>query len=182
MPSYTQIVGGNASYKGYEYRYGERELIQDVIQHKMATMNQGPEFFDANAGILTFKDQQVDHHAYFAPHTIKNNEEEGAKELPHPEWQLMDSFSRTTNRCESLIYPSSIPEGQRPVLNHIVEYKTNHCVADDSSKVRLIGGINNTFNRVYTTERTMGYTSGLSRAESMNDMLRLSQQFMFTEI
>lgn len=180
MPSYTQIIGGNASYKGYEYRFGERELIQDIIQHKMATMNNGSEFFDANAGILTFNDQQVDYQAYFAPHTIKNNEE-GAKELENPEWKLMDSFSRTTNRCESLIYPNSIPEGQRPILNHIVEYKTNHCVAGDSSKVRLIGGTNNTFNRVDTTERTMGYTAGLSRAESMNDMLRLSQQFMFTQ-
>lgn len=180
MPSYTQIIGGNASYKGYEYRYGERELIQDVVQHKMATMKNGSEFYDANAGIISFNDQQVDYHAYFVPHTINSNEE-GAKELENPQWKLMDSFSRTTNRCESLIYPNSIPEGQRPILNHMVEYKTNHCVADDNSTIRLVGGTNNTFNRVDTTERSMGYTAGLSRAESMNDMLRLSQQFMFTK-
>jgi len=38
MPFYTQIVAGNASYKGYEFRYGERELVQAVIQHKMNTL------------------------------------------------------------------------------------------------------------------------------------------------
>ncbi|MGF1701274.1 metallophosphoesterase [Photobacterium makurazakiensis] len=182
MPSYTQIVSGNASYKGYEYRYGERELIQDVIQHKMATFK--PEYdsnsFDANAAILTFNGQRVDYHAYVTPHTILQNED-GMKELADPNWTLMDTFSRTLDRCESLIYPNSIPDDQRPVLNHIVQYKTNDCLGYDGSSARLVGGINNTFNRVDTTERTMGYTAGLSRAETMNDMMRLSYQFLFTQ-
>ena len=179
MPSYTQIVSGNASYKGYEYRYGERELIQDVIQHKMATLSNGSEYLDANAAILSFNGERVDYEAYVTPHTIKKNTD-GPKELANPNWVMMDTFSRTLNRCEALIYPNSIPEGQRPTLNHIVEYKTNDCVADDKSTARLIGGVNNTFNRVDTTERLLSFHEGFTRGESMNDLLRLSYQWLFT--
>ncbi|WP_295893252.1 metallophosphoesterase [uncultured Vibrio sp.] len=182
MPSYTQIISGNASYKGYEYRYGERELIQDVVQHKMATYDTGMDshHYDANAAILTFSGQRVDYHAYYAPHTIKNNEE-GPKELADPEWTLMDTFSRTLERCETLVYPNSIPEGQRPILNHIVEYKTADCMGSNGESAKLVGGTNNTFNRVDTTERTLGFHEGLKRAESMNDLTRLSYQFLFTK-
>ncbi len=181
MPSYTQIVSGNASYKGYEYRYGERELIQDVIQHKMATKdaNHNSEFYDANASILTFDDQRIDYHSWAAPHTITENED-GMRELENPEWAMIDTFSRTRNRCESLIYPNSIPEGQRPILNHIVQYKTAECVGDDGSAAQLVGGTNNTFNRVDTTQRTLGFHEGLKRAESMNDLMRLTYQYLFT--
>ncbi|WP_026957389.1 metallophosphoesterase family protein [Aliagarivorans taiwanensis] len=180
MPSYTQIISGNASYKGYEYRYGERELIQDVILHKMDTMKDGSEHYDANASVLHFNDQRVDYLAFSAPHTINSNEE-GPKELADPQWTLIDQFSRTTNRCESLVYPNSIPEGQRPILNHIVEFKTNDCVADDGSSARLIGGTNDVFNRVDTTERSLSFHEGFKRAESMNDLMRLSWQFLFTK-
>ncbi len=179
MPSYTQIIAGNASYKGYEYRYGERELIQDVIQHKMATKKNGSEHYDANAAILSFDGDRVDYHAYATPHTVSHNED-GARELSDPSWTLIDTFSRSRNRCESIIYPNSIPEGQRPVLEHLVEFKTADCVGDDGSSARLVGGINNTFNRVDSTERSMGFHQGLSRAESMNDLMRLAYQYLFT--
>jgi hypothetical protein len=33
--AYTQIMSGNASYKVYEYRYGERELLQILVSQKM---------------------------------------------------------------------------------------------------------------------------------------------------
>ncbi|MGR5167395.1 metallophosphoesterase family protein [Vibrio astriarenae] len=180
MPSYTQIVSGNASYKGYEYRYGERELIQDVIHHKMDTMNYGSEHYDANAAILTFDNLRVDYHAYSAPHTIKHNDD-GPKELADPQWSMMDTFSRTLDRCEALIYPNSIPEGQRPILNHIVEYKTAACVGTDGSEAQLVGGTNNTFNRVDTTERSLSFHEGFKRAETMNDLTRLAYQFLFTQ-
>lgn len=180
MPSYTQIVSGNASYKGYEYRYGERELIQDVIQHKMDTMLEGSTHYDANAPILTFNDQRVDYHSWSAPHTIKHNDD-GLKELENAEWTMIDTFSRTLNRCESLIYPNSIPEGQRPILNHITQYKTAECVGDDGSAAQLVGGTNNTFNRVDTTQRTLSFHEGFKRAESMNDLTRLTYQFLFTQ-
>ncbi|MGL6261558.1 metallophosphoesterase family protein [Vibrio sp. WXL210] len=180
MPSYTQIVSGNASYKGYEYRYGERELIQDVIQHKMASMSEGSTHYDANAPILTFNDQRVDYHSWAAPHTIKQNED-GMKELENPDWVMIDTFSRTLNRCESLIYPNSIPEDQRPILNHITQYKTAECVGDDGSAAQLVGGTNNTFNRVDTTQRTLSFHEGFKRAESMNDLTRLTYQFLFTQ-
>jgi hypothetical protein len=31
---YTQIMSGNSSYKVYEYRYGERELVQMLVSQK----------------------------------------------------------------------------------------------------------------------------------------------------
>src|SRR5690625_6755704 len=52
MPIYTQIITGNASYKGYEFRYGERELVQDIIQQKINTMENGSAALDVNASIL----------------------------------------------------------------------------------------------------------------------------------
>ncbi|WP_112478668.1 metallophosphoesterase family protein [Vibrio variabilis] len=182
MPSYTQIITGNASYKGYEYRYGEREKIQDIIQHKVDTNKNGSSHFDVNAPMLTFKGDRVDYRAYSAPHTISRNED-GEKELADGsiQWQLMDQFTRGLNRCESIIYPNSIPEGQRPVLNHLVKYYTNHCVAKDGSTVQLVGGTNNTFNRIDSKTRSMDYTAGKSRAETMNDMMRLAHQFMYVE-
>lgn len=180
MPSYTQIISGNASYKGYEYRYGERELIQDVILHKMDSMKNGSEHFDVNAPVLSFTGDRVDYFAYSAPHTIERNED-GPKELANPEWTLMDTFSRTLDRCEALIYPNSIPEGQRPTLNHIVEYKTADCLSFDGGSAKLVGGTNNTFNRVDTTERSLSFHEGFKRAESMNDLQRLAYRFLFTK-
>ncbi len=180
MPSYTQIISGNASYKGYEYRYGERELIQDVVLHKMDTMKEGSEHYDVNAPVLSFTGDRVDYFAYSAPHTIERNED-GPKELATPDWTLMDTFSRTLDRCEALIYPNSIPEGQRPILNHIVEYKTADCQSFDGGSAKLVGGKNNTFNRVDTTQRTLSFHEGFKRAESMNDLQRLAYRFLFTK-
>ncbi|WP_047043225.1 metallophosphoesterase family protein [Vibrio mexicanus] len=180
MPSYTQIISGNASYKGYEYRYGERELIQDVVLHKMDTMKEGSEHYDVNAPVLSFTGDRVDYFAYSAPHTIERNED-GPKELANPQWTLMDTFSRTLDRCEVLIYPNSIPEGQRPILNHIVEYKTADCQSFDGGSAKLVGGTNNTFNRVDTTQRTLSFHEGFKRAESMNDLQRLAYRFLFTK-
>jgi hypothetical protein len=178
LPQYTQIVSGNASYKGYEFRYGERELVQSVIQQKMATLSNGSLAFDANATVLSFDGPRVGMEAYFAEHTIMNNEE-GAKELAKPQWQLFDKFSRTTDRCERLVFANSIPASTRPVMLLDPQYWTNNCTAKDGSQARLIAGVNNTFNRVESTTRTMGWTPGFSRAESQADLMRLAYQFLF---
>jgi len=61
LPQYTQIMSGNASYKGYEFRYGERELVQAIVQQKMNTMKNGSNAFDANAGLLSFTGQRIDY-------------------------------------------------------------------------------------------------------------------------
>jgi chemotaxis protein MotB len=51
----------NYSYKGYEFRYGERELVQAIVQQKMNTMKNGSNAFDANAGLLSFTGQRIDY-------------------------------------------------------------------------------------------------------------------------
>lgn len=178
LPQFTQIVSGNASYKGYESRFGEGELIQSVIQQKMATLSNGSLAFDANATVLSFDGPRVDMQAYFAEHTIENNEQ-GVKELAKPQWQLFDKFSRTTDRCERIVYPNSIPESTRPVMVLDPQYWTNDCTAKDGSQARLIGGVNDTFNRMESTDRSLSWTPGFSRAESQGDLMRLAYQYLF---
>lgn len=176
MDTYTQIMSGNASYKGYEFRYGERELVQMIVAQKNATMSNGSEHFDVNSALLTFSGDRVDYQAYFAPHTATSNDPDQDFTA---DWHLMDKFSRTKNRCESVIYPNSILPDTRPVLVLQTRYLTNECYADDGSYVNLVGGQNNTFNRTDTRSRDMSFTPGITRAESMNDLLRLAYQWLY---
>jgi len=176
MDTYTQIMAGNASYKGYEFRYGERELVQMIVAQKNATLSNGSTHFDVNSSLLTFSDQRIDYASYFAEHTAQSNEPEQDFTA---QWQLMDKFSRTTNRCESVIYPNSIPADTRPVLVLQTQYLTNDCYADDGSYVNLVGGQNNTFNRTDTRTRDMSFTPGFTRAETMNDLIRLNYQWLY---
>jgi hypothetical protein len=178
LPQYTQIMSGNASYKGYEFRYGERELVQAIVQQKMNTLKNGSSAFDANAGVLSFSGSRVDYKNWFTEHTVTSNED-GAKELAQPNWTLLDQFSRTTDRCERLVYPNSIPEETRPVMVLDPQYRTNECFSEDGSVVKLIDGTNNTFNRVESRTRSLGWTQGFSRAESQNDLMRLAYQYLF---
>jgi hypothetical protein len=178
MPAYTQIISGNASYKGYEFRYGEREKVQAIIQHKMNTLQEGSEAFDANASILSFRADRVDFQSWFVNHTVKHNDD-GPRELAAPQWQLMDKFSRTRNRCERLVYANSIPPDTRPVMTLDPYYRTNDCHAPDGSVARLIDGINDTFNRVDSTAETLSWREGFSRATSQNDLMRLAYQYLF---
>ena len=178
LPQYTQIMSGNASYKGYEFRYGERELVQRIVQQKMNTMDDGSPAYDANASVLTFQGDRVDYESWFVEHTIGSNED-GVKELADPQWKLLDRFTRTKNRCERLVYPNSIPEGTRPVMYLDASYVSNDCTGDDGSVARMVAGTNNTFNRVESRTRDMGITPGFSRAETVTDLMRLGYQFLF---
>ncbi|SMO50566.1 metallophosphoesterase family protein [Fodinibius sediminis] len=178
LPQYTQIIAGNASYKGYEFRYGEREKVQAIIQQKMNTRKNGSEAFDVNAALLSFNEKQVDFEAYYASHTVADNEE-GKKELENPDWILMDRFERTKDRCERIVYPNSIPTATRPVLSHDMFYRTNECIAPDESAVKILAGINNTFNRVESTSQILSLEEGFSRAENQMDLMRLAYQYLF---
>lgn len=178
LPYFTQIMSGNASYKGYELRWGESELVQSIIQHKSNSMSNGSPAFDVNAAVLSFNGPRVDYQAWYAEHTVRNDL--GSRgELENPNWILFDRFSRTTDRCEKIIYPNSIPAGTRPVLDHDVTYRTPECRGPDGAIARLEAGINNTFNRVDSPARNMGYTPGMSRAESAIDLLRLTFQYLY---
>lgn len=176
MDVYTQIMAGNASYKGYEFRYGERDLVQMIVSQKNATMSKGSTHFDVNSSLLRFDGQRVDYASYFAGHTANSNAPEEDFEA---DWKLLDRFSRTTDRCETVVYPDSIPPDTRPVMVLQPEYLTNECIGPDGSEARLVGGINRTFNRTDTRTRDMGYTPGMSRAESLTDLVRLAYQWIF---
>ncbi|WP_250459918.1 metallophosphoesterase family protein [Microbulbifer litoralis] len=176
MPAYTQIMAGNASYKGYEFRYGERDLVQMIVSQKNATLENGSESFDVNSSILAFRGPRVDYASYFAPHTAKSNDE---AEAFSAEWKLLDKFSRTGNRCERLVYPDSIPDDTRSALVLQPEYRTDACLAPNGGEAQLSGGRNRTFNRTDTRTRDMEYSPGLTRAESLNDLARLAYQWLF---
>ncbi|MDO6427143.1 metallophosphoesterase [Thalassotalea sp. 1_MG-2023] len=176
MDAYTQIMVGNASYKGYEYRYGERDLVQAVVSQKNQTDHSEDPGYDVNSSILTFNNDRVEYESYFANHQAHSNAPEYAF---NAQWQLMDKFARTNNRCETLVYPNAIHPNTRPAMVFQPEYITNDCYANDGSYARLVGGSNDTFNRTDTRERDMSYTPGISRAESMNDLVRLAYQWLF---
>ncbi|WP_435101161.1 hypothetical protein [Arhodomonas sp. AD133] len=59
------------------------------------------------------------------------------------------------------------------------QYRTNECFAGDGSTARLIGGMNDTFNRVESRTRSLEWTPGFSRAESQNGLMRLAYQYLF---
>ncbi|MDU0355956.1 metallophosphoesterase [Paraglaciecola aquimarina] len=176
MNTYTQIMSGNASYKGYEFRYGERDLVQMIVSQKNATKSNGSTHYDVNSSMLTFNQDRIDYQSYYAQHTAQSNDQDQGFTA---EWHLADKFSRTTNRCETVVYANSLLHDTRPVLVLSPEYKTNDCFADDGSYVSLVGGENNTFNRTDTRTRDMGFTPGFSRAESLNDLMRLAYQWIF---
>ena len=178
LHQYTQIISGNASYKGYDFRYGEREKIQDIIQMRMNTMKNGSEVYDVNASVFSFDNQRVDYKSYVATHTIKSNQE-GQKELSSPEWIMLDQFSRSNNRCERIVYPSSIPEETRTSSTLDPRFHTNSCYADDGSLARIIDGKNDTYNRFDSTNEVFNWNEGFSRAENVRDMARLLYQYMF---
>lgn len=176
MDVYTQIMAGNASYKGYEFRYGERDLVQAIVSQKNATMANGSTHFDVNSSLLTFTGPRVDYEAYYAEHTAHSNDADQDFEA---DWKLFDKFSRTTDRCETIVYPNSILPETRPVLVLLPEYITHDCYAADGGYVNLVGGVNATFNRTDTNTRDMGYTPGFSRAETLLDLTRLAYQWLF---
>ena len=178
LPQYTQIMSGNASYKGYEFRYGERELVQRIVSQKMNTLNNGSNAYDVNASVLTFDGDRVDYQSWYTEHTIGANED-GEKELADPQWKLLARFSRTKNRCERIVYPTSIPEDTRPVMYLDSQYISNDCYAHDGSVARMVGGINDTFNRVESRTRDMEVMPGYSRAGTVTELARLAYQFLF---
>ena len=178
LPYFTQIMSGNASYKGYELRWGESELVQRIIQHKSNSMSNGSPAYDVTAPLLRFNGSRLDYSAWYAEHTVQNDlGDRGA--LADPDWILFDTFSRTTDRCEKIVYPNSIPAGTRPVLDHDVTYRTPECRGPDGVIARIEAGTNDTFNRVDSVSRTKSYTPDWSRATSATDLLRLTYQYIY---
>jgi len=164
---YTELVSGNASYKGYDSRYGESELIQDMVMVKINDGTSGT--LDVNASILTFNDKLVDYRSYYEAHTIKSNDD-GMRELAAPQWKLVDRFTRTTDRCDKVVYPGSIPPGNQLNMTHDKSYRTSACVSGNGYSARILDGENRIFNRYETRTRTTNFEPGVSSAKSNNEL------------
>lgn len=177
-PYFTQIMSGNASYKGYEFRYGESELVQRVVMHKTNSMERGSTALDATAVLLSFNGPRLDYEAWFTEHTL-TDDTAGPGELADPDWILFDRFSRSGDRCEKIVYPNSIPAGTRPVLDHDPSYRTSECRSPEGVIARIEAGVNNSFNRIDSVTRSMSFREDWSRASSVTDLMRLAYQFLF---
>ena len=160
---YTELVSGSASYKGYDSRYGESELIQSMLMVKINDGSSGS--LDVNASILSFEGDLVDYRSYYEAHTITRNED-GMRELAQPDWKLIDRFTRTAERCDKIVYPSSIPASNQLNMTHDKSYRTSACVSDNGFSARILDGENAIFNRYDTRTRTTNFEPGVSTAKS----------------
>lgn len=160
---YTELVSGNASYKGYDSRFGESELIQDMVMVKVNDGSSGS--LDVNASILTFNGDLVDYRSYYESHTVTSNED-GQRELADPQWKLIDRFTRTAERCDKIVYPASIPASNQLNMTHDKSYRTSACVSENGFSARILDGENSIFNRYETRTRTTNFEPGVSTAKS----------------
>lgn len=159
---FTEIVAGHASYKGYDSRYGESEQIQNVVMTKMNDWGDDGQI-DVNASVFTFDGPRVDYQSWYDSHSIHSNED-GLKELATVDWKLLDRFSRTTDTCEKIVFPASIPADNQLNMMHDKRYRTNPCLSPEGTMARILDGDNTIFNRYDTRTRTTNAEPGLSTA------------------
>lgn len=173
---FLEVVSGNASYKGYDNRFGESEQIQNMVMYK-SNDSGATGALDVNASIFEITGDEMQYRAWFDTHTVFANED-GQKELANPDWKLMDRFTRTTHRCDKLVFPSSIPPGNQLNMTHDKRYRTQHCVSPNGDSARLLAGENNIFNRHDTRNRTNSITPGVSTAQSNTELLARYYRFL----
>ncbi|RZS86429.1 metallophosphoesterase family protein [Pigmentiphaga kullae] len=173
---FQQIISGDSAYKGYETRFGEHERIQNVLMHKVQHEDTG--FVDANASIFTIQGGMLDYRSYFATHSVARNED-GPKELATPQWKLLDRFVRSTQRCEKVVFPGSVPADIQRNSAYDPSYRTSYCASASGHRARLLDGTNRSFNRYDTRTRGMSATPGYSYAGSNMEMLSMMYRYMF---
>ena len=96
--AFTQIVSGNAAYKGYESRFGEHERIQSLVMLKV--QNEVTGHVDVNASIFEVTGPKIDYRSYHVSHSVFKNSD-APQQLASPAWQLTDRFVRTADRSIS---------------------------------------------------------------------------------
>ncbi|QPF72639.1 metallophosphoesterase [Roseateles sp. DAIF2] len=174
--NFMQIVSGSASYKGYENRFGEHELVQNTLMLKARTEATGT--LDVNASILDFRDDVLDFKAWYAEHSVMKNED-GPKELAQPRWQLFDRFRRSAARCEKLVYPASFPSEIQRNNAYDTSYRSSACPSPQGLVARVLDGENLSFNRHDTRSRSMSAEPGKTEAANNRELLSLMQRHMF---
>jgi hypothetical protein len=174
--AFTQIISGNSAYKGYESRFGEHEKIQSMLMLKVQNEITGS--IDANASIFTITGPTVDYRSYFVTHSVFSNADAPGP-LAAPEWKMLDRFVRTKDRCDKVVYPSSVPADVQRNGVYDPSYRTSPCVSAGGSRARLLDGRNDIFNRHDTRTRTMSATPGYSFANSNREMESMMYRYMY---
>ncbi|OEE55607.1 hypothetical protein A146_19030 [Vibrio splendidus FF-500] len=182
LPIYTQVIAGNASYKGYDFRYGERDFVQNIIQMKMGTLDNDTSYhLDVNAAQYSIDGNRIRYESFAAPHTVETNEQ-GPQELQNPDWVMIDMFDRTTNRCEKIVdattIAAKIETGDARPDGHDYSFRTAPCVDSNQLYARILGGENQLYNRIQNVERTMGWNKD-KRAEDPSAFWARAQNYLY---
>lgn len=174
--AFTQIISGNAAYKGYETRFGEHERIQNMLMLKVQSDATGS--VDANASIFEITGPLLDYRSYFVTHSVFSNAD-APQQLETPAWTMMDKFVRTRDRCDKVVFPSSVPAHIQRNSAYDPSYRTSACTSANGSSARLLDGQNNTFNRHDTRTRAMNATPGYSFAGSNREMESMMYRYIY---
>ena len=173
---FTQIISGNAAYKGYETRFSEHERIQNLVMLKVQHETTGS--VDVNASMFEVTGPRIDYRSYFVTHSVMSNGD-ALQQLATPDWKLMDRFVRTKDHCSKVVFPSSMPPEVQRNGAYDLSYRTSTCISKGGSRARLLDGTNHTFNRHDTRTRTMSATPGYSFANSNLEMESMMYRYMF---
>lgn len=173
---FTQIISGNAAYKGYETRFSEHERIQNLVMLKVQHETTGS--VDVNASVFEVTGPRIDYRSYFVTHSVMSNSD-ALQQLAVPDWKLLDRFVRTKDHCSKVVYPSSMPPEVQRNGAYDLSYRTSTCVSKGGSRARLLDGANHTYNRHDTRTRTMSATPGYSFANSNLEMESMMYRYMF---
>ncbi len=173
---FTQIISGNAAYKGYETRFSEHERIQNLVMLKVQQETTGS--VDVNASVFEVTGPRIDYRSYFVTHSVMSNSD-ALQQLATPDWKLLDRFVRTRDHCSKVVYPSSMPLEVQRNGAYDLSYRTSTCLSKGGSRARLLDGTNHTFNRHDTRTRTMSATPGYSFANSNLEMESMMYRYMF---
>ncbi|MGL6259177.1 metallophosphoesterase [Vibrio sp. WXL210] len=160
---FHHIVTGNASEKGYYNRVGEFEKLQSLVMYK--TRYQSPRSIDrdnrpewtdemierdmvatgdlmVNASWFDIQGDEINYSAFYDTFT------DSADLLDSADWKLFDRFVRTNNRCDKVVFPTSVPFTGEYYSAVDSKYRTVNCYSNNGERARIIDGQNDVFNRV----------------------------------
>ncbi|PMH40599.1 hypothetical protein BCU68_16195 [Vibrio sp. 10N.286.49.B3] len=161
---FHHIVAGNASEKSYYLRQGEFEQIQSWVMFR--TTMQGrtldannrrdewtdemvardelrPDQVQINASWITITDDLVEYEAYY------DDLADSAEWLAGGgDWKLFDRFTNTKDRCDKVIFPTSVASVSVEAGLIDTNYQMSDCYSSSGTMARLLDGENNVYNRV----------------------------------
>ncbi|CAA0104621.1 3',5'-cyclic adenosine monophosphate phosphodiesterase CpdA [BD1-7 clade bacterium] len=171
---FHHLVAGNASDKNYSVRYGEIEKAQDMIMHRTATGEGGdPRIMELHTAEDLARDAlaqpnrqvnatwfDIDGDSYAFSAFFENYTASDALLNGGAQWKLFDRYTRSTTRCDKVVYPVSTHPSSVHYNLFDVNFRTVECHSPSGEIARLVDGTNRVFNRV---------NSNLERTDKMFD-------------